>query len=140
MKRARMTSATGLKGSIAFARLRGEIFFELAGFPVMLFCAVGRIPFDGDVWPDLGIVGIKLQPGFKTRLGVGLDRFSRAFRLTDATVDTFVRMNDEHILAFVEAVHWTHFHAVHVFALDAVFDDDISHGSGSFRRETEHFD
>src|SRR5215212_1000185 len=36
-------------------------------------------------------------------------------------------MNYEHIFAFVEAVHRTHLHAVHVFALDAAFDDDVGH-------------
>jgi hypothetical protein len=34
-------------------------------------------------------------------------------------------MNDEHILAFVEAVHRTNFHAVHQLALDTAFIDDV---------------
>jgi hypothetical protein len=36
-------------------------------------------------------------------------------------------MDNEHVLAFVEAVDRTHFNAVHVFALDAIIGDDISH-------------
>jgi hypothetical protein len=36
-------------------------------------------------------------------------------------------MDDEHILALVEAIHGAHLDAIHVFALDATFDDDISH-------------
>ena len=34
-------------------------------------------------------------------------------------------MDDEHVLAFVEAVHGTHLDAVHVFALDAFVVDDV---------------
>jgi hypothetical protein len=36
-------------------------------------------------------------------------------------------MDDEHILALIETVHWAYFHAVHVFALDAIFSDDVGH-------------
>jgi hypothetical protein len=39
-------------------------------------------------------------------------------------------MDDEHVLAFVEAVHRTHFDAVGIFALNAVVGDDIGHGGG----------
>jgi hypothetical protein len=36
-------------------------------------------------------------------------------------------MDDEHVLALVEAIHRAHLDAVHVFALDATFDNDIGH-------------
>src|SRR5688500_20409886 len=36
-------------------------------------------------------------------------------------------MDDEHVVAFVEAVDRTHLHAVQVFALNAVFGDDVGH-------------
>jgi hypothetical protein len=36
-------------------------------------------------------------------------------------------MNDEHILALVEAIHGAYFYAVHVFALNAILVDDVSH-------------
>jgi hypothetical protein len=36
-------------------------------------------------------------------------------------------MDHKHILALVEAIHGADFDAIHVFALDAVFDDDIGH-------------
>jgi hypothetical protein len=36
-------------------------------------------------------------------------------------------MDDEHVLALVEAVHGAHFDAVHVLALDAGFGDDVGH-------------
>jgi hypothetical protein len=38
-------------------------------------------------------------------------------------------MNDEHVLAFIKAVHRTDFDAVCVFALDAAFVDDVGHSS-----------
>jgi hypothetical protein len=36
-------------------------------------------------------------------------------------------MDHKHILPLVEAIHGANFDAIHVFALDAVFDDDIGH-------------
>jgi hypothetical protein len=36
-------------------------------------------------------------------------------------------MNHEHVLAGVEAVNRADFHAVHIFALDAVLGDDVGH-------------
>jgi hypothetical protein len=36
-------------------------------------------------------------------------------------------MDDEHVLALVEAVDGADLHAIHILALDAVFRDDISH-------------
>jgi hypothetical protein len=41
-------------------------------------------------------------------------------------------VDDEHVLAFIEAVHRTHFDAVHVLALDAALIDDIGHGIDNF--------
>jgi hypothetical protein len=94
------------------------------------FLAVGR-PFAlyRDVRPCLGIFGIELEPLFQSRLGVGLDGFGRAFRLADAAIDAFVRMNDEHVVAFIETVDGTHLDAIHVLAFDAVFDNHIGHES-----------
>jgi hypothetical protein len=43
-------------------------------------------------------------------------------------------MDDEHVFAFVEAVHRTHFHAVHVFTFDAIIDDDVSHSALVLKR------
>jgi hypothetical protein len=36
-------------------------------------------------------------------------------------------VNDEHVLAFIEAIDRANFDAVHVFALDAILDDDVGH-------------
>ena len=70
----------------------------------------------------------------KPALGIGLDRFGRAFGLAHAAVDTFVRMDDEHVLALIEAVDGANFDAVGVFALNAVVGDDIGHLAGGPER------
>jgi hypothetical protein len=40
-------------------------------------------------------------------------------------------MDYQHVLTLVEAVDGADFHAIHVFATDAGFCDDIGHGDGS---------
>ena len=42
---------------------------------------------------------IQRQPFLEPRLGVGLDRVDRAFRLADPAIDAFVRVDDEHVLS-----------------------------------------
>jgi len=39
-------------------------------------------------------------------------------------------MDYQHVLAFVEAIDGADFYAIHVFATDARFCDDIGHGDG----------
>src|SRR5690606_12938115 len=63
----------------------------------------------------------------RRRLGVGKDRLGRAFRLAHAAVDALVGVDDEHVLALVEAIDRTDLDAVHVLALDAVVRDHIGH-------------
>src|SRR6202035_1130446 len=94
------------KSLIPGTRVRGKVLdLVLHAIP---FLAVGR-PFAlyRDVRPCLGIFGIELEPLFQSRLGVGLDGFGRAFRLADAAIDAFVRMDDEHVVAFIETVDGT---------------------------------
>jgi hypothetical protein len=59
------------------------------------------------------------------RLGVGLDRVDRALRLAHPAIDALVRVDDEHVLALVEAVHGAHFDAVHGFAANTTLVDDV---------------
>ena len=115
--------------SIAFARGLREILLELALDAVPLLGVSGGVALLGDIWPGRGVFGVYLEPFVEATLGIWLDRLSRTFRLADAAIDAFVRMDDEHILAFVEAVYRTYFDAVHVLALDAVVRDDIGHVS-----------
>ena len=79
----------------------------------------------GDVGPDLRIFRIDLEPLFETGLGVRLDRVDWAFRLAHAAIDAFVRVDDEHVFALVEAVHRTHLDTVHVLAANAALVDDV---------------
>src|SRR5947209_15311730 len=68
--------------------------------------------FDRNIWPDFRVFRIQRQPFLKPRLGVGLDRVDRALRLAHPAIDAFVRVDDEHVFALVEAVHGAHFDAV----------------------------
>ncbi|GGA35162.1 hypothetical protein GCM10011499_00560 [Pelagibacterium lentulum] len=65
--------------------------------------------------------------------GIGLDGFGGAFRLANAAIDAFVRMDDEHVFAFVEAVDRTDLNAVGIFAFDAIISNDVGHGIGPGR-------
>jgi hypothetical protein len=113
--------------SVAGARSRRKIFLEFA-FHTLKILGVGRgFLLLGDVRPGLGIFGIHLKPFFQARLGIGLDGVGGTFGLAHTAVDTFIRMNDQHIVAFVEAVYGADFNAIGVFAFNAGFSDDVSH-------------
>src|SRR5690606_30959835 len=88
------------------------------------------IALDGDIGPGLGIFLVQLDPGFEAGFGVWADGVGRALGLADPAVDALVGMDDEHVLAFVEAVDRTDLDAVSVLAPDAVIRDDVGH-SGS---------
>ena len=81
----------------------------------------------GDVGPALGVFAIELQPLISAFVGIGLDGVNRALGFAYPAVNALVWMDDEHIFAFIEAIDGTDFHAIGVFALDAVFVDDVSH-------------
>jgi len=79
----------------------------------------------GDIWPDPSIFSINREPFFHSGLGVRLDRVDRAFRLANTTIDAFVRVDDEHVLTLIEAVHRTYLDTVHVLTFDTAFIDDV---------------
>ena len=112
---------------VAGSRVRGKIFFELALDPIEFLRVRRRVLLLGDVRPGLGILGIERQPLLETRLGVGLDGIGGTFRLAHTAVDTFVRMDDQHVLALVEAVYRADLNAIGILAFDAGFSDDVSH-------------
>ena len=97
---------------------------SLSGFPSHSLSRRGRF-LDRNIWPDFRVFRIQRQPFLKPRLGVRLDRIDRAFRLADAAIDAFVRVDDEHVLALVEAVHRAHLDAVHDLAANAALVDDV---------------
>jgi hypothetical protein len=44
-------------------------------------------------------------------------------------------MNHEHVLTLVKTIDGAYFDAIHVFAFDAIFDDDVSHYPLRARRD-----
>ncbi len=113
--------------SVSFARFGGKVFFEFAFLAIEPLTISRRFTLFDDIGPFFGIFGVDFQPFVETRFCVRFDGFRRAFRFTDPTVDAFVRVNDEHILAFIEAIDRANFNAVHIFAFDTVVGDEIGH-------------
>src|SRR5262249_27416784 len=111
--------------SITRARIWRKIL-EFVGLPLPLL-PVGRWHFfDRNIWPDFRVFRIQRQPFLKPWFGISLDGIDGTFRFANATVDAFGRMDHEHILALVEAVHGAHGDAIHGFAANAAFVDDES--------------
>src|SRR5690242_15784803 len=105
-----------------------EEFFELA-LDALERVGIGRrLALARDIGPAARVLSVELDPFLRHRLAIGDDRLGRAFRLADAAIDAFVGMNDEHVLALVEAIDGADFDAIHVLALDAGFGDDVGHG------------
>ncbi len=82
--------------------------------------------FDRNIWPDFCVFRIQRQPLLKPWFGIRLDGIDGTFRFANATVDAFPGMDDEHVLALVEAVDGAHGDAVHGFAANAAIVDDVS--------------
>jgi hypothetical protein len=116
-----------LAESVASAGFLGKIFLELAFHALEIFRVRGLVLLLGDVGPALGVFGVDLEPLLQARLGIRLDGVGGTFGFADAAVDAFVGMDDQHVLALVEAVDGTDFNAVGIFAFDAGFSDDVSH-------------
>ncbi len=93
-------------------------------FPPTLSSRAGRF-FDRNIWPDFRVFRIQRQPFLKPWSGISLNGIDGTFWFANATIDAFVRMDDEHILALVEAIHGAHSDAVHGFAANAGLVDDV---------------
>jgi hypothetical protein len=55
------------------------------------------------------------------------DRIDRTFGLANATIDTYLRIDDKEVRALMKAINGTDCHAISVFALDAAFGDNVRH-------------
>src|SRR5260370_29460913 len=118
------TTALGLSASITRAGIWREVL-EFVRLPLpLLRVRRGRF-FDCNIWPDPCVFRVQRQPFLKPGFAISLDGIDGAFRFANATVDAFVRMDDEHILALVEAVHGAYLDAVHGFAANAAIVDDV---------------
>jgi hypothetical protein len=114
-------------GLVSLTRIGRKIGLEFARLAIEFLGVRRSIPFNRHIWPGPRKVKIKLKPFLQPRLRVWLDRLGRALGLADATIDAFIGMDHEHVLALVEAIHRADFDTIHVFALDTIFDDDIGH-------------
>jgi|TARA_Y100000994_G_scaffold119719_1_gene98405 hypothetical protein len=80
-----------------------------------------RIFLLGDVWPDLGQLGIEFEETLLIfwKLVLGEYSVDRALGLTQCTIDAFIRMDNEEVWSFIETVHWADFYTIGVFTLYA---------------------
>ena len=67
--------------------------------------------------PHQRVFSIQLEPALEPGFGIREDCLSRAFGLAHAAVDALVGMNDEHVLALVEAVDRADLDAIHILSL-----------------------
>src|SRR5258708_10198251 len=111
----------------ALAGLGAEVLLELARLVLVGIGIRRRGTLAGDIRPFHRLVRVQLQPALSLGVRVGKDRLRRALRLAHSTVDALVGVDKRHVVALIKAIHRANFHAVHVFALDAVFRDDVSH-------------
>jgi len=90
---------------------------------------LGRDALRGDVGPYGCMRAVHFDPTLGPLLGVGYNCLGGAFWLTYATIDTLVRVNDQHVFTFIEAVDRANFNTVHVLAANASFGDGVGHGA-----------
>src|SRR5476649_2512146 len=113
--------------NLALRRLLAEILLKFVFFVFEIFGIRRGLTLAGNVRPLARKGTIELQPLLHALLRIGHDGAGRAFWLADATVDAFVRIDDQHVVALVEAIHGADFNTVHVLALDASFGHDVGH-------------
>jgi len=127
--KAGLKAGTLARRLIAFARIGREIFLKLAIFFGKVITIRWGLALHGDVGPDFGIVRIDLQPlAVGLIFGIGLNGIDGALWLAYTAVDTFIRMDNQEVLAFVEAIYRANFDTIHVFALHAGVGHDVGHG------------
>src|SRR3954467_7683299 len=115
-------------GSGALTGLRAEVLGVLALLALVLVGVLRRGPLPGDVGPGpVGVSAVQPRPLLGTGLGVGQDGLGRALGLADAAIDALVGVDDEHVVALVEAVDRADLDAIHVLALDASLGDHVGH-------------
>src|SRR6201987_6549061 len=99
--------------------------FEFVWLPLPFLKGGGGRSFDRNLWPDFRLFSVQRQPFLESRLGVGFYGVHRPFRHANTAVDAFVRVDHEHVLALVEAIHGAYLDAVHGFTANAALVDDV---------------
>lgn len=116
---------------IAFAWIGRKPLFK---FVLFLFEGFGfwkRAFFTGDIGPDFGIFHIHFKIFFSLRIAVGDDGLNRAFRFANAAINALIRVDDEGILALIEAINGADLDTVSVFALNADIRNNKRHSGDS---------
>jgi hypothetical protein len=112
----------------ASARFGAEVLLVFVR-DILEIIGIGRIGLlSCNIRPSRRVFAVEFEPSLGRRLAVRNDRFYRAFRLTHAAIDAFVGMDHQHVLPLVEAVDRADLYAIHIFATDAGFGDNIGHG------------
>lgn len=112
-------------------RFVAEVVLEFIGFALPFVGVGGRGFLAGDVGPFGGIFAVHLQPFFGFLVGVGNDRLRRTFGFAHAAVDAFFGADDQHVLALVKTVDGANLDAIHIFAADTGFGNDVRHSVNS---------
>jgi len=96
---------------------RRKIFLELA-FHTLEILGIGRgFLLLGEFGQLLAYSVFTSSHFFQPGLGVGLDRIGWTFGFAHAAVDALVRMDHQHVVALVEAVHRADFNAIGIFCI-----------------------
>ena len=112
---------------ITLARIWRKVGVKLAFLAVKFLCIGRGVTLNGNIGPLRRIFCVYFQPLIKAWFGVWLNRIGRAFRFAHATINAFVGMDNQHVFAFIEAIHRANFHAIHIFTFNAIFSDDVGH-------------
>ena len=118
-----------LGGSSCFQANSALQVLQLVLHAIPLFGVRQCIFLLGDVRPYFGQIGVQLDELLLIfrYLVFREDRLRRSLRLAQGAINALIRVNDQEVRAFVEAVDRADFHTVGVFALDAVVGDDEGH-------------
>jgi hypothetical protein len=113
--------------SIALPWLRRKEFFQFTRPPVIVFGVGLWVPLRRYIGPCFRVFSIQPKPTVETWLCIRFNCLRRTFGLANATVDTFVGVNNKHVFSLIEAIDGTNFNAIQVFALDTILDHNVSH-------------
>src|SRR5262249_35723629 len=125
---------TGGGRLIPFAGIGAEVFSELVGHADKSVGIWRCRLLPRDVGPNRRVLTVEVEPLFKSGFRIRLDSVHWAFRLANAAINAFIRVDDEHVLTLVEAIHRAYLHAVGVLAANAVLVDDVGHREPPIRQ------